>query len=158
DAMGATVGLAAGLTAGQLTKGPVGAIVPVLVLAIIAARQVDRSHAREVFVRLALATIVSVGIFTVWLAFAARATEGRFLDEFIGREVVGRAISAREGHAVPWLAAPLYYPIVLVLGFLPWSFYLPAALRRALDAWRRRERWATFTLATLLVPVALYTL
>ena len=35
--------------------------------------------------------------------------------------------------------SPLYYAVVLLIGFLPWSAFLPGVVGRALAAWRRGD-------------------
>ncbi len=154
----AALGLFTALTAAQLTKGPVGLIVPLAVIGTVAARHGGRSDARRIWTGLALPAACSLAIFGGWLLLAANATGGQFSREFIGREVIGRALASREGHGVPWLAAPFYYPAVLAIGFLPWSLFAPAAIRRIRDGWRAHDLLTTVGVVGVVVPVVLFTL
>jgi hypothetical protein len=128
------------------------------VIAVLSVRHGDRAFARRTWILLALSSAVSVAIFMAWALPATRASGGRVLPEFIGREVLGRAIAPREGHGMPWLAAPFFYPAVLAIGFLPWSVYLIAALRRARDRWRDADLLTTLGIAGSVIPVALFAL
>ncbi|MFM1802566.1 MAG: hypothetical protein RJA81_1918, partial [Planctomycetota bacterium] len=67
-----------------------------------------------------------------WLFSIIRATEGDFLRFAVGRELVGRMITPAEEHS----GIPGYYLIMLLPMFLPWSGFLPMALRQA---WNKRK-------------------
>jgi 4-amino-4-deoxy-L-arabinose transferase-like glycosyltransferase len=156
--LAAALGLFTALTVAQLAKGPVGLIVPLAVVGALAARHGVPADARRIWIGLALAAAGSMAIFGGWLLLATNATSGRFLGEFIGREVVGRALASREGHGVPWYAVPFYYPAVLAIGFLPWSVFAPRAVTRVGDGWRARDPLTTVGVVGVIVPVALFTL
>jgi 4-amino-4-deoxy-L-arabinose transferase-like glycosyltransferase len=151
-------GLVAALTVGLLTKGPAGLLVPLAVITLLSLRHGNRIATRRTLLVLAASAGLSLTVFAAWAVLASRATEGRFISEFIGREVVGRALAPREGHGVPWFVAPLFYPVALAIGFLPWSIYLPGALRRARDTWLEGDLLTTFAVIGVTVPIALFTI
>jgi 4-amino-4-deoxy-L-arabinose transferase-like glycosyltransferase len=151
-------GLVAALAVGLLTKGPAGLLVPLAVIALLSLRHGNRIATRRTLLVLVASAGLSLTVFATWAVLASRATEGRFISEFIRREVVGRALAPREGHGVPWFVAPLFYPVALAIGFLPWSIYLPGALRRARDRWPEGDLLTTFAVIGVTVPIALFTL
>jgi len=57
---------------------------------------------------------------------AARAAGPAFLTEFLGEHNLGRALAPMQGHQ----GSPLYYLVVLAVGLLPFSAFLPQALLR----------------------------
>ncbi|GIW71014.1 MAG: hypothetical protein KatS3mg102_0556 [Planctomycetota bacterium] len=113
-----------------LTKGPVGLAVPLLAVA--TAGWLGRPSpwpAGRGWGRVAAAALGGTALFAAWAIPANQGTAGRFAAEGIGHHVVGRALSPLEGHGGPFLLSLPFYLVVIPLGFLPWTLYLPAALR-----------------------------
>ena len=152
-----------------MVKGPVG---PAVVITTVAASWLLLpAHQRVPFrygVALAAASLAALLLFFLWAIPANRISGGDLLSQGVGIHVVGRALSAMEGHGgsgwAGYLATlPIYIP-VLVLGFLPWTIHMPAAAHGLLTGWigDRRERvvlwsWMTptfvmFTLAATKLP------
>jgi 4-amino-4-deoxy-L-arabinose transferase-like glycosyltransferase len=151
---GLAMGLALG--AGLLTKGPVALVLPIGILGIViwTSRQ-EVGHARSIAITTIGAGGVAVGMFALWAVPASAATSGLVVERGLILENLGRFMTAMEGHGTPVLLAPLYYPAVILVGFLPWSVRLPAAARylRAADGSLRR----TFLSAWVLLPLVLFT-
>jgi 4-amino-4-deoxy-L-arabinose transferase-like glycosyltransferase len=121
---------------GVLTKGPVGLVVPALVIVPWALWQ-QRSEALAVPARIhwLAGAIVLVAIVAPWtIALAAAAGPGS-LAELIGHYTFGRYVGTIENQAGPvW-----YYLPVLVLGAFPWFAFLPPAIASGWASARRRD-------------------
>jgi 4-amino-4-deoxy-L-arabinose transferase-like glycosyltransferase len=120
------IGVATGLA--MLVKGPMG-LMPALAIVVIGL--LERKDRR--FRRASLATAgVSIGlgtaIFCAWAVPSSVATGGEFLRVFVGRHVIGRALSPMEHHGGNRLLYLLYYVPVVIGGFFPWTLHLPGAL------------------------------
>jgi len=80
-----------------------------------------------------------------WYLSVGIATEGAWLQGFLGGHNLGRFSSAMEGHSGPIF----YYVIAILMGFFPWSVFLPIALYQAIfhrDNFRQEHRTLTFLL------------
>jgi 4-amino-4-deoxy-L-arabinose transferase-like glycosyltransferase len=113
-------GIAAGF--GVLAKGPVGLVLPgaVVLLFLLWERRLVVLWDR----RLALGLLAFLLVAVPWYALVSAETKGQFLREFIVQHHLARYGGTLENHAGPIF----YYPLVLLLGFLPWSVFLgPAA-------------------------------
>jgi len=128
------VALALALAVAQLTKGPVGLAVPLLMFA--AAAIFGRREIRigwAWWIGCVAAVLGGTGLFLAWAIPANIATDGQFAAEGLGRHVGQRMTSAMEGHGGSnlleyILTIPLYVPL-LIAGFFPWIIHLPAAVR-----------------------------
>ena len=128
----AAFGLAAAAT---LVKGPLGLGLPLAAMLAFAAwsGRLRRLLSADMAWGLGLYLLAMA----VWLG-GAWHVEGRpFVDNILGTQVIGRAVSSWH-HREPWY----YYLYVLPLAWLPWSL-LPLALRpgRLFDAAFRTELW-----------------
>lgn len=140
---------AAALGGAQLTKGPVGLAVPGL--AVLGAAWGGRGGAiritRGMWIGIAVATLVSIGLFLAWALPANNATGGDFAEQGFVKHVIERILSPSEGHGLSGLLGYLglavaFYPIALIVGFFPWTLLLPAAISATLrkQIGDRRER------------------
>lgn len=118
-----------------LAKGPVGVLLPGLVIALfllLKGRGVGLLAALPWWPMLAL----FLGVTVPWYAAATAANGGTFLGRFLGFSNLERFTSVIYDHPGP----PWYYLPWLLLLLLPWSLYLPAAISR-LRFWR----WSSWT-------------
>ena len=116
-----------------LCKGPVGFLLPIGIVALIAWSEGGWASLRRLRPILGAAVIVGIGAAAV--AALPRPERAAFLRDLLLRESIGRYLSPREGHRAPfWIYVP-----VLAIAFLPWSPFLPAAWKTIRD---RRSRWA----------------
>ncbi len=144
---------AACLGAAVLVKGPVGFLIPLLVLAAYLLASGRLRQWRRL--RPVAGGMVLAGVALPWFGFMARSYPG-LLGEFLLAGNLGRFLTP-EHRSQPIL----YYPVVLVAGFLPWSAWLPAGFGRG---WSRRAgpgaagRGQVLLLAWLLGPLAFFSL
>jgi 4-amino-4-deoxy-L-arabinose transferase-like glycosyltransferase len=121
----AAVSAYACLAAAALTKGPVGFLVPGLVLGL---ALVVTGRIREIpRFRPVLGAVVIVGAVGAWYLAAWWLGGDPFFEKHILKENVFRFVGGGEyesGHAHP----PYYYFRALAVGFLPWTPVLAAAL------------------------------
>jgi len=125
----ATLLMPLGMALGVLAKGPLGCLLPlvVILLDLLRRRRLDllRSHPRRI---IALAALF-LALAAPWYVLILQARGDAFLHNFFGFSNLQRLTSAVDRHDGPWW---FYLPVVVVLLF-PWSLYLPAA---ALRLWR----------------------
>jgi 4-amino-4-deoxy-L-arabinose transferase-like glycosyltransferase len=157
--------MAAALGVAQLTKGPVGLLVPAITMLgiAVALRKSPDRVPRRVYGGIALASLIGFGLFAAW-GVPAVIDNPDLLREGIGRHVLQRAVQPAEGHGgstigLYLLTLPLYVPFIIA-GFYPWMLFLPggisALLRRHVGDPRSRAvllGWIipTFAFMTLVV-------
>lgn len=136
-----------------LCKGPVGVVLP---LAVIGSFALGKGGLRALpRLRPALGLAVLATVVVPWYAYAAWRTGGSSLREFVLRDNVGRYLAPMQHHAGPiWIYIP-----ALFVAFLPWSVFLPGALRAPKhgEAFRLILLWAAvplvfFSLAATKLP------
>ncbi len=125
------VALAAAIGLAQLAKGPVGLAVPVLAMLgalgwLVWRERVGKGIAGYAFL-IVLGAVLGTGLFLLWAVPANDATFGEFARLGIGHHVVERSLSPLEGHGGNRLLSLPYYLVVVLIGFAPWTLYLPGA-------------------------------
>ena len=152
------------LAIAQLTKGPVGLVVPLAIMLGTWWMAGDAiAHRRQVVRAVAAAAGASVVLFAAWAIPANLATGWLFLTEGLGRETVTRALQPADGHGVPAVLVVPYYVLVIVVGFSPWTAFLPRAAAAVFSAQRSprpgdgRNAARALLLSWILVPLALFT-
>ncbi|MGZ8385516.1 MAG: ArnT family glycosyltransferase [Nitrospira sp.] len=120
----------AGMAMATLTKGPVGFAVPLItgLLYLAATRQWLIFWQRGAPITGTLLFLLLAGPWYV----AMFLIHGDAYSSQAKVHTVGRFLAPMEGHGVGWW---FYFP-VLLLGFYPWSAFLPAGLYRAYQSWR----------------------
>lgn len=122
-----------------LDKGPVGLVIPGLVVFTFAAYVGQlRNLLKEV--KLLQGSLLMLLLTVPWF-IAVIAIHGQtYIDSFFGYHNYERFTDVVNGHAAPWY----FYFAVVAVGFLPWSPALPFAMARlrpwALGYWRRQPR------------------
>lgn len=126
-----------GMALGTLTKGPVGVVVPLLVIVpyLTFSRRWGEfwRHGRPVG-----GLVVFLLLATPWYA-AMLARHGSSYLASAQAETVGRFVSTIGGHS----GTPLFYVPVLLFGLFPWSGFLIVGLYQAIRAMRQRGTDAT---------------
>jgi len=146
------VGISAGFAV--LAKGPVGVVLPgaVIGLFLLWARQLHRLLDR----RLLLGVLAFLLIALPWYIWVAVDTKASFLRGFLMTHNVDRFLNPMENHQ----GSPLYYLVVLLVGFAPWSVFLGLTLFYAWPVFLRKpkteNRKPTLPQRFLLCWVAVY--
>ena len=122
-------GFYVGMALATLTKGPVGFAVPLItvLLYLLATRRWRLFWERGTPLAGTLLFFILAG---PWYA-AMFLIHGDAYSSQAQVHTVGRFLAPMEGHGVGWW---FYFP-VLLLGFYPWSSFLPAGLYRAYMSW-----------------------
>src|ERR1700682_1336704 len=131
----------------MLCKGPIGILLPLGIVTVIAWHDGGFGGLRRLRPLLGAGVLAAVAL--PWFVAASRATKGDFLRDFFLRENLGRFLSPMEGHRGPFW---IYLPVLLVV-FLPWSVFVPegaAAIHRE----HRRVAWILGT--WILLPLAFF--
>ncbi|MCC7204052.1 MAG: glycosyltransferase family 39 protein [Phycisphaeraceae bacterium] len=147
----------------QLTKGPVGLAVPLLT--ILAALLLGRAREGRVATVsmgwaggwwLAIAVLLSMGIFAAWGIPADLATGGQFARLALGKHVLQRMVQPMEGHGgsnvLVYLATLPVYLIVILVGFFPWIGMLLSSPLLGREQRTAQEHRARVILLAWIVP------
>lgn len=114
-----------------LTKGPVGAVLPVLA---IGSFLLYLGNGRQVLreMRPALGVPLVLAIALPWYILVTLANGKAYINSFFGYHNLERFTSVVNHHSAPWY----FYFLVVLLGFAPWSLFLPVAAARV-RFWQR---------------------
>ena len=115
-----------------LAKGPVGLVLPVLV---IGSFLIYVGQWRAVLKEMPLITgsLIFLAIALPWFILVTIANGEAYIDTFFGHHNVERFTSVVSDHAGPWF----YYIPVIFIALLPWSVYLPWAIAQV-KFWQRK--------------------
>jgi 4-amino-4-deoxy-L-arabinose transferase-like glycosyltransferase len=122
-----TFWLALGL--GVLLKGPVLPLIALLT--VVALAIADRSVGWLKGTRALIGVPLVVLMVAPWTIAIMQATDGAFLTDAIGKDLLPKLVSGQESHGAP----PGYHLLLLVVGFFPASLLVAPALQ---SAWRHR--------------------
>jgi 4-amino-4-deoxy-L-arabinose transferase-like glycosyltransferase len=126
-----------------LLKGPIG---PALAIVTAATLSIADRDARWLSGLRPVAGLAAAALaIAPWLYAIERATEGQFLAESVGHDLLSKLIGAQESHGAP----PFYYLAMALLTFWPGSLYLAPALIRG---WHGHERPVVRFLLAWVVP------
>ncbi|WP_138500584.1 ArnT family glycosyltransferase [Nostoc sp. PA-18-2419] len=119
------------IAAAILTKGPVGIVLPGL---IVVAFLVYVGKLREVLqeMRLLVGLLIIFGLSVPWYALVIWRNGWNYINAFFGYHNLERFTEVVNGHSAPWY----FYFLIVLLGFAPYSVYLPVAIFR-LKFWQR---------------------
>lgn len=109
-----------------LSKGLIGVVIPGAALAAYMAWQRDPGLLRRLYIVPGLALLLAIA--APWFVLLARR-DPTFLPFFFIHEHFGRFLSKVVDRNHPWW----YYLPILIVGLLPWTTFVPAAIRKA---WR----------------------
>lgn len=124
-----------------LAKGPVGIVLPIV---IIGAFGLYVGKFWQILREIGIITgsLLFLAIALPWFVLVISANGSKYVDVFLGYHNLQRYTSVVSSHPGPIY----YYVLVILLGFLPWSVYLPLAIARLRpqqrDFWRSTPRSA----------------
>ncbi len=132
-----------------LTKGPVGIVLPGL---IVGAFVLYLGKAREVLqeMRPLWGSLLILALVLPWYMLVIWRNGWAFINSFFGYHNLERFTSVVNHHSAPWY----FYFLVVLVGFAPWSIYLPVAIAR-LKFWQR-SYWRSSNRSTQLGLFALF--
>ncbi|MEH2054379.1 ArnT family glycosyltransferase [Nostoc sp.] len=128
-----------------LTKGPVGIVLPGI---IVGAFLLYMGKVREVLreMRLFVGILIILGLSVPWYALVIWRNGWNYINSFFGYHNLERFTEVVNGHSAPWY----FYFVIVLLGFAPYSVYLPASIIRLKfwqrSHWRSLERFQQFGL------------
>ncbi|XWK87706.1 MAG: glycosyltransferase family 39 protein [Phormidium sp.] len=116
-----------------LTKGPVGIVLPLI---IIAGFVIYLGNWREVWreMRPVWGSLIFSAIALPWYILCYLRNGNAFIDAFFGYHNVERFTQVVNRHSAPWY----FYFLVVLVGFFPWSIYLPLAIAK-LRFWQGKK-------------------
>ncbi|MEH1785351.1 MAG: glycosyltransferase family 39 protein [Nostoc sp.] len=128
-----------------LTKGPVGIVLPGL---IVGAFLLYVGKVREVMREMHpfVGILIILGLSVPWYALVIWRNGWNYINSFFGYHNLERFTEVVNGHSAPWY----FYFVIVLLGFAPYSVYLPASIIRLKfwqrSHWRSLERFQQFGL------------
>ncbi|TAD96218.1 MAG: glycosyltransferase family 39 protein [Oscillatoriales cyanobacterium] len=131
-----------------LTKGPVGIVLPAL---IIGCFSLYLGNFRQLWreMRPLSGILIILAIALPWYILVILANGETYIDSFFGYHNFQRFTGVVNRHSAPWY----FYFFVVLVGFAPWSIYLPVAIARTRfwqrTYWRRQPRSAQLSLFAL---------
>jgi len=146
------IGAYAAMALGTLTKGPVGFLVPGLVL--LAYGLLDRKAIRPGGRAHLAGAAVFAAVVLAWLVPALIAGGKDYAQTILVKQQLGRVVRSYSHRN------PFYYYVLLAPGFyFPWSLVLPIAFAAALRYWRRTgQGFPLFAALWLIVPIIFFSL
>jgi 4-amino-4-deoxy-L-arabinose transferase-like glycosyltransferase len=114
-----------------LTKGPVGIVLPVLIIGAFLL-YVGNIWAVLREMRPLLGSLFFLAITLPWYLLVIQANGQEYIASFFGYHNFERFTQVVNRHDAPWY----FYFFAVLLGFAPWSLYLPVAIAR-LRFWQR---------------------
>jgi 4-amino-4-deoxy-L-arabinose transferase-like glycosyltransferase len=122
-----------------LTKGPVGIVLPgLIILAFLLYLGNFWQILREM--RPVIGILIIFALSAPWYLLVTWRNGWNYINSFFGYHNIERFTEVVNGHSAPWY----FYFVVVLLGFAPYSVYLPAALARLKfwqrSHWRNQER------------------
>jgi 4-amino-4-deoxy-L-arabinose transferase-like glycosyltransferase len=122
-----------------LTKGPIALLLPIT---IIVSFTLYLGNLRQVIqeLRLLRGALIVGALAIPWYILVTISNGEAFLGSFFGYHNLVRFSSVVNQHSGPWY----FHFLVILVGFFPWSAYLPAAIYRVKpwkrQQWQRRSR------------------
>lgn len=132
-----------------LTKGPIGLVLPgLIILAFLLYEGQLWRVLLEMRVWWGIAWIL--GLTVPWYVLVIQANGEAYIQSFFGYHNLERFTQVVNHHAAPWY----FYLLVVLVGFAPWSIYLPQAFQMV-RIWRRSS-WQSSPRYSQLAPFALF--
>lgn len=134
-----------------LTKGPAGIVLPGVIIFIFLLLAGEVSKVKR------LLNVPGIIIFLVtalpWYVLVSVASGGDFLKEFFMYHNVARFTRSFEGHS----GTVFYYLGVILLGFYPWSAFLPAGITGAVKS-LMKDKKNLFLIVWMVIPFVFFSI
>lgn len=131
-----------------MTKGPVGLILPAVILSAFYFLT-GQSRSALKFFNLPIGIILVALIALPWFVIEIAITKGAYFNEFIMRENFARFTSVVDAHKGP----PWYHVVVVLGGLFPWSIVLVGAIysgtKYLIKSWKEKFNLENSVLKTL---------
>lgn len=101
-----------------LTKGPIGALIPLstVIVFLLLTNNLRLLKNMKLFKGIGILLLITLP----WYVSISLLTKGEFLEDFILYHNIGRFLRPMQMHSGSFL----YYPVVILFGFFPWSAFL----------------------------------
>jgi len=135
-----------------LTKGPVGILIPIMALLPLILYRVLIGKEK-----ISLPIPLMIGVFLVVAVPPFLLAEMRnpgYCYQFFWKENVVRYLSPVFRRQAPFY----YYLVVTLLGFMPWTLFLPRLIRKLGNLWRLFPHRTIFLLSWILLPTLFFSL
>jgi 4-amino-4-deoxy-L-arabinose transferase-like glycosyltransferase len=145
----------AAIALGTLAKGPVAPVIVVLVAAgwLTWEQRVASPIVMPKPLTIGIGALVFVAIAAPWFVLLCVHVGPTAMVELIGHYTVGRYTGVIENQRGPWF----YYVPVLILGFFPWTAFVPMALLRGWQVARTpRGAFARFAIVWTVLPFVFF--
>lgn len=136
-----------------LTKGPAG-LLPAMVMFAVMASDRRATGVRRAVPGVGLGLAIGAAIFLAWAIPANHATGGALLRVGLGFHVFERSLKPLEGHGGGIAAFLFYYPVVVLVGCVPWAGALPAAISSVVGGRVGDAEFRRIVVCWAVVPVA----
>ncbi|MBX3097368.1 MAG: glycosyltransferase family 39 protein [Fimbriimonadaceae bacterium] len=95
-----------------------------------------------------LFTITCLSVIAIWYVPCYLANRDEFVQKFLIEQNLQRFLGGDSAHRTAWYLTPIYYPLIMLLGMFPWSYYALRSYRIVgLDATTRfAVRWCVLVL------------
>lgn len=132
-----------------LAKGPVGIVLPALIIGLFLLYVGNLWQVlREM--RIIWGSLLILAIALPWYILVIQANGWNYINSFFGYHNIERFTGVVNNHSAPWY----FYFLVVLLGFAPWSIYIPVAI--AQTRFWQRSNWRSTPRSTHLRLFALF--
>ncbi|MBE9189358.1 glycosyltransferase family 39 protein [Gloeocapsopsis crepidinum LEGE 06123] len=138
-----------------LAKGPVGIVLPGIIIGLFLLYVGKLGEVlREM--RILWGSLLILAIAIPWYILVIGANGWNYINSFFGYHNIERFTGVVNNHSAPWY----FYFLVVLLGFAPWSIYLPVAIAQTRfwqrSYWRSTHRSTHLGLFALIWFVAIF--
>jgi 4-amino-4-deoxy-L-arabinose transferase-like glycosyltransferase len=132
-----------------LTKGPIAILFSGLIVLLFLLVQREFTWKQIVALRLVEGALIFCITGVPWYVLVGIQTQGEWIDQFFFKHNVSRFTNTMEGHG----GFPFISFIILLAGLMPFSFFLPQAIRQW---WKQKNSLTTFCFLVTLIVVLFF--
>jgi 4-amino-4-deoxy-L-arabinose transferase-like glycosyltransferase len=141
-----------------LAKGPVALVFWIALTALTTWRQPTIRASVLDFGANAAAMAGMLAAISLWYVPTYLANPNDFVREFLIEQNIGRFAGGDKAHAVPWYLHPIYFPVILGVGMIPWSWRIFEAWPKKIETGEPRSGFLQFCAHWLLVVLVFFTI